>query len=59
MTTKRLPRSQVRITDTLAHNAERYFTERGQSLPKPQEIHDASLTGLVLRRQPTGREVWH
>lgn len=52
-------RSQVRITDSLALAAERYFLERGQSLDKPRELRDSVIAGLALRREPSGKKVWH
>lgn len=54
-----LRRSQVRITDTLALGVERYFLERGQSLDKPRELRDTVVSGLALRREPSGKKVWH
>lgn len=55
----RLARSQIRLTDTLVLSIEKHFERRGQSLAKPLEVRDSVVQGLLLRRQPTARKVWH
>jgi integrase len=55
----RLTRCRFRLTDTLVLSIEQHFGRRGQDLAKPLEARDSVMQGLLLRRQPTGRKVWH
>jgi integrase len=57
----RVSRVRVRLTNTFVQplELERYLIGRGQSLDKPQEIRDAVMAGLLLRRERTGRRSWH
>lgn len=55
----RMARSQLRLTDTFVLAIEKHFERRGQDLAKPLEVRDSVVQGLLLRRQPTARKVWH
>ena len=54
-----MAKSQIPLTNTLASNLEKLLTQQGRSLDKPREVFDATLDGLLIRRQPSGAKLWY
>jgi integrase len=54
-----MAKSQIALTNTLVSNLEKHLAQQGRSLDKPREVFDATLDGLLIRRQPSGAKLWY
>lgn len=54
-----MAKSQTPLTNTLVSNLEKHLTQQGRSLDAPREVFDATLDGLLIRRQPSGAKLWY
>jgi hypothetical protein len=50
---------RAKLTESLVANLEAHLAAQGRDLGKRQEVMDAELRGLVLRRELSGRKFWH
>ena len=51
-------RQRIQLTDTHCRNLDRHLLAQGRPLDRPQEVRDAQIIGLALRRQPSGSKLW-
>jgi integrase len=56
---KKEPGELGKLTESNVAGLEDFLEVQGRDLTKPQDVWDAELTGLVLRREPSGHKSWH
>lgn len=54
-----MARSRTRLTNTFVSNLDKYLIRQHKRLDKPQSVSDATVIGLLVRRQPNGRALWY
>jgi integrase len=54
-----MAKSQIPLTNTVVSNLEKLLAQQGRSIDKPREVFDATLDGLLIRRQPSGAKLWY